>query len=120
MRRRLFLVTMAVTTLLVAAFAIPLALLVREVARDRAITDAEQDQAVLVPVLALDPSPDELASAIESTDAGQDGRFAVLLPDGTQLGDQAELHPDAVRLARDQGRAFETEHSGAHLRSLVA
>ena len=42
MRRRLFLVTLAVTTVLVAAFAFPLAVLIREVARDRAITEAEQ------------------------------------------------------------------------------
>ena len=58
MRRRLFLVTLAVTTLLVAAFAFPLALLVRDVARDRAITDAEEDQAALAPVLAVDPAPE--------------------------------------------------------------
>ena len=49
MRRRLFLVTLAVTTLLVAAFAFPLAVLIREVARDRAITEAEQDLASLAP-----------------------------------------------------------------------
>ena len=63
MRRRLFLVTLAVTTLLVAAFAFPLALLVRDVARDRAITDAEHDQAALVPVLVVDPTPELLAAA---------------------------------------------------------
>ena len=61
MRRRLFLVTLAVTTLLVAAFAIPLALLVRDVARDRAISDAEADQAALAPVLAVDRPPSSSA-----------------------------------------------------------
>jgi signal transduction histidine kinase len=106
MRRRLFLVTLAVTTLLVAAFAIPLALLVRDVARDRAITDAGQDQAALAPVLAVDPAPELLAAAIERTPSGQDDRFAVLLPDGTQVGDQVELASESVRLARDQRLAF--------------
>src|SRR6188472_3666930 len=102
MRRRLFLVTLAVTTLLVAAFAIPLALLVRDVARNRAITEAGTDQAALAPALALNPTPEDLAVAIERTPAGQDGRFAVLLPDDVQVGDQTALSPDSVRLAREQ------------------
>ena len=106
MRRRLFLVTLAVTTLVVAAFAIPLALLVRDVARDHAITDAEEDQAALAPVLAVDPAPDLLAAAIGRTPSGQDGRFAVLLPDGTQIGDQTELSPESVRLARPAVRVL--------------
>jgi signal transduction histidine kinase len=106
MRRRLLLVTLAVTTLLVAAFAIPLALLVRDVARDRAIADAEADEAALAPVLALDPEGDELASAIETTPSGRDGRLAALLPDGTQVGDQTEMNPDSVRLAREKRFAF--------------
>ncbi|MET0903919.1 MAG: HAMP domain-containing sensor histidine kinase [Acidimicrobiales bacterium] len=112
MRRRLFLVTLAVTSLLVAAFAIPLALLVRDVARDRAITDAEDDQAALAPVLAVDPAPDLLAAAIGRTPSGQDGRFAVLLPDGTQIGDQTELSSESVRLARDQRFAFSESVDG--------
>ena len=102
MRRRLFLVTLAVTTLLVAAFAFPLALLVRDVARDRAITDAEEDQAALAPVLAVDPAPEVLTDAVELTPSGQDGRFAVLLPDGTQIGDQTDLSSESVQLAREQ------------------
>ena len=106
MRRRLFLVTLAVTTLLVAAFAIPLALLVREVARDRAISEAGADQAALAPVLAVDPAPELLEAAIARTPSGQAGRFAVLLPDGTQIGDQSDLDPESVRLAREQRFAF--------------
>ena len=101
MRRRLFLVTLAVTTLLVAAFAIPLALLVRDIARDRAITDAGQDQAALAPCWRSTRRPTLLAAAIERTPSGQEDRFAVLLPDGTQVGDQVELAPESVRLARD-------------------
>ena len=112
MRRRLFLVTLAVTTLLVAAFAVPLALLVRQVARDRAITDAEQDIAALGPVLAVDPSIDLLTAAIDRTPSGEDGRFAVLLPDGTQAGDSTPLPEDAVELAREQRLAFAQTQDG--------
>ncbi|MFL6203743.1 MAG: HAMP domain-containing protein [Acidimicrobiales bacterium] len=120
MRRRLFLVTLAVTTLLVAAFAIPLALLVRDVARDRAISDAEADQAALAPTLAVDGSPASVATAIESTRSGQEDRFAVLLPDGTQVGDQSGLDDDSVELARRKQLAFsESVHGGLDVYSPV-
>lgn len=99
MRRRLFLVTLAVTTLLVAAFAFPLAVLVREVARDRAITDAERDLAALAPVLAVRADLVLLEAAVESTTAGQEGRLRVLLPDGSTVGDPTPADPDAVALA---------------------
>ncbi|MEO7572554.1 MAG: HAMP domain-containing protein, partial [Acidimicrobiales bacterium] len=105
MRRRLFLVTLAVTTLLVAAFALPLAVLVREVARDRAITDAERALASLATVLAVDPEPALLEAAVQQTAPGRDGRLSVLLADGRQLGDESPADSDAVALARD-GNAF--------------
>jgi signal transduction histidine kinase len=107
-RRRLFLVTLAVTTLLVAAFAFPLAILVREVARDRAISDAEHDITTLAPVLAVlavRPDPALLEATVDGTTAGQDDRLRVLLPDGTRVGDPTPADPDAVALAR-QGIAF--------------
>lgn len=107
MRRRLLLVTLAVTTLLVAAFAIPLALLVRDVARDRAITAAERDLAALAPVLAVTTTDRAvLAAAVESTDAGHDGRLGVFLPDGTSLGDATAVDDDAIALATDRRVAF--------------
>ena len=114
MRRRLFLVTLAVTTLLVAAFAFPLGLMVREVARDRALTDAERDQAFLAPALVLPETrdPEVLASFLASTASGKDGRFAVLLPDGEQVGDRSLLNEDAVALARKERLAFSQASEG--------
>jgi signal transduction histidine kinase len=109
-RRRLLLVTLAVTTLLVAAFAIPLALLVRDVARDRAITDAERDTAALVPVLSAGADAALLAEALERTTAGAEGRLAVWLPDGTRVGDERAADEDDVALARDRGVAFSRTH----------
>lgn len=103
MRRRLFLVTLAVTTLLVAAFAVPLAVLIREVARDRAITDAEQDSTTLSTVLALTADRSELP--IDQTESGRDGRLSVLYEDGAQVGDQSPIPDDAAALARG-GNAF--------------
>jgi signal transduction histidine kinase len=104
-RRRLFLVTLAVTTLLVAAFALPLAVLIRDVARDRAITDAERDSTSLVTVLAIDPEPDLLQAAMDQTAAGQEGRLTVLFADDSQVGDPSPVDEDAAALAR-AGNAF--------------
>jgi len=103
-RRRLFLVTLAVTSVLVAAFALPLAVLVREVARDRAITEAEHDLAA-VALLAVDPDDTLLEAAIERTTAGREGRLSVVRPDGTLIGDPTPADPDAVALA-GEGIAF--------------
>ena len=112
MRRRLVLVALATTSLVVVAFAIPLGALVRTVARDRAIATAERDVASLAPTLALPSvSPDQVTIAAQSTGTGADGRIAVWLPDGSTIGDAAGAG-DALVLARDQGRAFTLEHDG--------
>jgi signal transduction histidine kinase len=105
-RRRLLLVTLAVTSLLVAAFALPLALLVRDVAHDRAVTDAERDMAALAPVLAVAPDRSLLEAAVERTAAGADGRLSLWLPDGTRLGDRTPADEDAVALAGEGRVAF--------------
>jgi signal transduction histidine kinase len=105
-RRRLLLVTLAVTSLLVAAFALPLALLVRDVARDRAITDAERDMAALAPVLAVAGDRSLLEAAVQRTGAGADGRLSLWLPDGTLVGDGTAADPEAVALAGERRIAF--------------
>lgn len=114
MRRRLLVVTLAVTSLLVVAFALPLGLLVREVARDRAITDAERDMAALAPVLAIDPDRALLEAALDLTAAGADGRLSLWLADGTRLGDARPGDRDAVELARSQRVAF-SRSVGSHV-----
>jgi signal transduction histidine kinase len=97
-RRRLLLVTLATTSLVVIAFAVPLAALVRDVARDRAVSEAERDVAALAPVLALADDPALVTAAAQGTATGADGRLAVFLPDGTQVGDGTP--PDGAALAR--------------------
>lgn len=106
MRRRLFLVTLAVTSLLVLAFALPLGLLVRDVARDRAITDAERDMAALAPVLAVAPDRALLEAAVQRTAAGADDRLSLWLPDGTLVGDDTPADAEAVALAGERRVAF--------------
>ncbi len=106
MRRRLLLVTLAVTTLLVAAFAVPLGILVRDVARDRATTDAERDLAALAPVLAVTTERPLLEAAIARTAAGAAGRLSLWMPDGTRVGDQTTADAQDVALASQRRVAF--------------
>ena len=101
MRRRLLVIAIASAALVAVAFAVPLGALVRDVTRDRAITAAERDAAALAPVLAVTDDADLVTGAIERTDIGADGRLFVLLPDGTQLGDQVAADAGAITLVRN-------------------
>jgi signal transduction histidine kinase len=105
-RRRLFLVTLAVTTVVVAAFALPLASLVARVARDRATTAAERDIAAIAPTLSVTQDTELLRTAISRTATGQDGRLSLWLADGTRLGDPSASDPSADQLARTRQLAF--------------
>ena len=113
MRRRLLLVVLATTSLVVVAFAVPLGALVRSVARDRALSAAERDVGALAPVLALSPAADVVEGAMGRTGAGADGRLTVWLPDGTRLGDPTPDDERALALARDQRQAFSQDRAGA-------
>ncbi|MFD6812273.1 two-component sensor histidine kinase, partial [Streptomyces anthocyanicus] len=53
MRWALVKVSLAVTAMVVIAFAVPLGLVVKEMARDRAFSNAERRAAGLAPVLAI-------------------------------------------------------------------
>lgn len=110
MRRRLVLVVAATTGLVVVAFALPLAALVRDVAHDRATTAAERDAAALAPVLAVTQDPQLVDAAITQTPTGADGRLAVFL-DGEQIGDDEPADPQALSLARD-GSGFSRDIEG--------
>lgn len=86
MRRRLATVFVAVTTMVTLAFVVPLGLLVRDVARDRALTDSERDASALFPVLAVTDDPGAVALAVSRTRAGAENRLAVILPSGVIVG----------------------------------
>jgi signal transduction histidine kinase len=77
----------ATTTIMVAlAFLIPLAVLVRTLARDRALSAAELEAQSLAPVLALTQDTTALEAAVRATNPGSKGRLTIILPDGTLVG----------------------------------
>ncbi|TXS09104.1 sensor histidine kinase [Streptomyces sp. wa22] len=84
MRWALVKVCLAVTAMVVIAFAVPLGLVIKEMARDRAFSDAERQAATIGPTLTITTDREELIRAVLSTEPGGQGRLAVHVPaDGT-------------------------------------
>lgn len=114
MRRRLVALAATTTIMVALAFLIPLAVLVRTLARDRALSAAELEAQSLAPVLALTRDTTALEAAVRATNPGSKGRMTIILPDGTPVGGPVEgespdvedpRERDNLALAR-QGRAF--------------
>lgn len=99
MRRALAGISLAATLMVALSFLIPLALLVREQARDRVTTTAEQRAAALSPVLALTTRPADVQQAVSGL--GSDDQLAVRLPDGGLVG---TLHAPQEALERAVGK----------------
>ncbi|UGY91565.1 sensor histidine kinase [Streptomyces gobiensis] len=103
MRWALVKVSLAVTAMVVVAFAVPLALVVKEMARDRALSNAERQAAAVGPALAITSDRDQLQRAVASTQAGAEGRIAVHVPAEGKDGDAIE-----IGARRATGTALET------------
>ncbi|MFI7543225.1 sensor histidine kinase [Actinoplanes sp. NPDC049599] len=100
MRRRLILLVAATTCLVLIAFLVPLALLVRQVTEDRAIGRADDVLQTIVPQIGTsDPA------ALALTVQGLPLPVSVFPPAGPALGVAAERTP-AVRLAQLNARSF--------------
>ena len=110
MRRRLIVVATAIALMVTIAFLAPLVVLVRTVARDRAISDAERDAASMTPAIVLAPNDSLIALAAGRTDAGQAGRLTVVLPSGRQVGPPIPRDDD-LTLA-EAGTSFSATHAG--------
>ncbi|MFD1831760.1 ATP-binding protein [Streptomyces desertarenae] len=110
MRWALVKVCIAVTAMVVVAFAVPLALVVREMARDRAFAGAERVASSVTPVLVVTGDREELRRALASLPRGLDERVAVYAPPGrddgaAQLGTRRVSEEDLRAEAPLQGAA---------------
>ncbi|MFK4221864.1 ATP-binding protein [Streptomyces sp. NPDC019890] len=118
MRRALAGISLAATLMVALSFLIPLALLVREQARDRVTTAAEQRAAALSPVLALTTRPADVQQAVSGL--GSDDQLAVRLPDGGLVG---TLHAPQEALERAVGkretRVLDTADGWVYLQPVV-
>ncbi|MFD9222954.1 sensor histidine kinase [Streptomyces sp. NPDC060064] len=88
MRWALVKVSLAVTAMVVVAFAVPLGLVVQEMAKDRALSNAERQAAAIGPTLSITADRDPLERAVMSTQAGAAGRMAVHIPASGEAGSQ--------------------------------
>lgn len=111
MRRRLILVFMAVSTMVVTAFIVPLGFLVRHTAEDRAIGAARSEVSAVVPVLAAGATREQVQSAVGATRAGAEGRLAVLTPTDWFIGEPFALSA-AVQSARTEASSSLAETEG--------
>ncbi|MFD7402631.1 sensor histidine kinase [Streptomyces sp. NPDC059866] len=111
MRWALVKVSLAVTAMVVVAFAVPLGLVIKEMARDRAFSDAERNAAEIAPALSITTDRAQLERVVAS--AGSDAGMAVHIPggDGTdavEIGRQRAADAD-VAATRETGRASTAE-----------
>ncbi|MFJ1589856.1 sensor histidine kinase [Kitasatospora albolonga] len=122
MRWALVKVCLAVTAMVVIAFAVPLGLVIREMASDRAFSDAERQAAMIAPALSITTDREELTRAVLSTEPGDRGRLAVHVPApakaaGGTGGEALDIGtrragPKDIATVRKAGRASITEVTG--------
>lgn len=114
MRWALVKVCLAVTAMVVIAFAVPLGLVIREMASDRAFSDAERQAAMIAPTLSITTDRAELTRAVLSTEPGDRGRLAVHVPaeGGASAIGTRRATPKDVATVRKAGRASITEVTG--------
>ncbi|MGI5455088.1 sensor histidine kinase [Streptomyces sp. CA-249302] len=114
MRWALVKVCVAVTAMVVVAFAVPLGLVIKEMARDRAFSNAEREAAAVAPALSITTERDQLERVVAS--AGSDSGMAVHIPaagdqQAVDIGKQRAAGKD-IATVRRLGRASTTKVSG--------
>ncbi|MFD8597168.1 ATP-binding protein [Kitasatospora sp. NPDC059646] len=113
MRGAMARLSVAVAAMVALAFLIPLALTVREFARERAFAQAEQQAAAIEPVLVVTTDQEQLRRALASIPAGEAGRIAVHLPSGVVVG-PARSGPEQLAAAARQGRVYTVRVPGGY------
>ncbi|WP_019065806.1 HAMP domain-containing sensor histidine kinase [Streptomyces hokutonensis] len=114
MRWALVRVCLAIAAMVVVAFAVPLGLVIKEMARDRAFSNAEREAAAVAPALSITTDRDQLEKVVAS--AGADSGMAVHIPAGEgkaalDIGRQRAVGKD-IATVRKLGRASTTEVPG--------
>lgn len=109
MRARLVLLVTAMVSLVLVAFLIPFAMLVRNAAADRAVSAAIVELDALVPMVTTVDTP-TLRLALDRSNAGRRHQVTVFLPDGTVLG--APARRSAAVRAAETGRSLTAKVPG--------
>ena len=118
MRRQIGWLTAATTSAVVLAFVIPLCLLVRTLAEDRALANADQEArnvAILVSGLHSDPRLARLVRRVD--ERSPEASTSLLMSDGRVLGTaDPQMAADPAVVRAEQGEAFTTaDTTGARI-----
>ena len=109
MRRKITLLVAATTSAVIIAFLIPLAMLVRTLAEDRAIAGASQEAQGVATLVAGVTDESQLATLVNLNDQRSPRATSVLAPDGRLIGtappESAVANVGVIRRARG-GEAF--------------
>jgi signal transduction histidine kinase len=109
MRLRISLLVVATSSLVLVSFLVPLALVLRTLAADRAISAATAEAQSMAPLVTT-LETNSLRLTVDQVNAATQTPVTIFLPSGTELGRPAPVSP-AVRLARN-GRSFSAEAPG--------
>ncbi len=110
MRARLALLVAAVSVLIVIAFLVPLALLLRGAVEDRATVRATADAQSLAPVVGT-ADADTVRLTVERLAAESGRPVSVFLPDGAVLGSSSPVTPAVALAGRGRGQSLTAETS---------
>ncbi len=103
MRARLTLLVAGIATLTLLAFSIPLAILLRNTAAERVVSDAEQEALVLSSIVATTTKSD-MENSVAQLNATRPYPITIFWPDGSVIGQEAPRSA-AVELA-SQGQSI--------------
>jgi signal transduction histidine kinase len=109
MRLRVGLLVVATTSLVLVSFLVPLALVLRTLAADRAVSAATAEAQSMAPLVTTLATA-SLRLTVDQVNAETSTPLTVFLPSGAEIGQPAPVSA-AVRLARN-GRSFSAEAAG--------
>jgi signal transduction histidine kinase len=114
MRLRIILLAVAISSMILVSFLVPLALLLRTFQEDRAISAATVQAQLLAPLVVVDSH--DLEVAVNLLNAQQPSqRVTVFMPDGPPLGAPATRSP-GVELAEQNARSLTVpDHGGTEV-----
>jgi signal transduction histidine kinase len=107
MRRRISALVAATTSAVILAFLIPMGMLVRTLAEDRAVASASQEAQGVATLLAGVSDVDELADLVGLVDERSPRATSVLLPDGRLIGTDPPGSPESKAKAVSRARGGE-------------
>ena len=120
MRRRLILVFVAVSLLVVSAFVLPLGVVVRRTAEDRAIDIARTEAASIVPTLVISGTSEQIEAAVRATASGRAGDITVFTSQGWMIGPDVERSNNVREALASGGSNIGEVDGGVELVSAVS